>query len=117
MAFNFILFKFYIALLQLKKLRFIFIFIFLTGMMCTIFQYVPILEEEVAHNTELSKKGTEDDTSGSDGDETDSDSDDAINHYMNFNFTDLYSKTNSYTSSTDDYSSFFQKINIPPPKA
>ncbi|MBL7911919.1 MAG: hypothetical protein JNJ41_12750 [Bacteroidia bacterium] len=86
-------------------------------MLYTIFQYIPILEEEVPHNnTELAKKGTEDDTSGND-DETDSDADDAINHYVNFNFTDLYSKTNSYTSNKDDYNSFFQKINIPPPKA
>ncbi len=87
-------------------------------MLYTIFQYIPILEEEVPHNnTELAKKGSEDDASGNDGDEKDSYGDDAINHYMNFNFTHLYSHSNSYPCNKDDYNSFFQKINIPPPKA
>ncbi len=88
------------------------------GMTFTVFQYVPILEEEAQnHGTELAKKGTEDDSSGNDGDESDSDSDDAIYHSLNFNFADLHSKTHLYPSLKDSYFSFFQKITIPPPKA
>lgn len=103
----------------MKKLRFIFIFIFLAGMIFTVFQYVPILEEEAQnHGSELAKKDTEDNSSNSnDGDETDSDSNDAIYHSLNFNFTDVNPKTNSYPSFKDCYYSFFQKITIPPPKA
>lgn len=102
----------------MKKLRFIFVLIFLSGMLFTVFQYVPILEEEAQnHGVELAKKATEDDSSGNDGDETDSDGDDAIYHSLNFNFTDLNSKTHSYLSFKDSYFSFFQKITIPPPKA
>lgn len=87
-------------------------------MIYTVFQYVPILEEEAqSHGTELAKKSTEDDTSGNDGDETDSDGDDAIYDHLNFNFTKFYSKVHSFSSFKYDYNSFFQKINIPPPKA
>lgn len=87
-------------------------------MIYTVFQYVPILEEEVPHNnTELAKKGTEDDTSGNGSDETDADGDDAIYDHFNFGLTDLYSKTHTYPTNKENYTSFFQKINIPPPKA
>ncbi|MEO6304691.1 MAG: hypothetical protein ABIP51_16135 [Bacteroidia bacterium] len=101
----------------MKNARLIFVFIFLSGMLFTVFQYIPILEEETQnHNTELAKKGSEDDTSGNDGDESDSDSDDAIFHSLNFSFTDLYSNTCAYSIKRDNYKSFFQKINTPPPK-
>jgi len=101
-----------------KKIKYIFVFIFLTGMIYTVFQYVPILEEEAQnHGIELAKKGTEDNSSDGDGDEIDSDSADAIYDHLNFNFASLYSKTHLFKSSVDDYNSFFQKITIPPPKA
>lgn len=45
-------------------------------MLFTVFQYIPILEEENASHMELSKKMTQDDTDGSDGDTDDDCNDD-----------------------------------------
>ncbi|MBA2612091.1 MAG: hypothetical protein H0U95_08975 [Bacteroidetes bacterium] len=101
----------------MNKLRFIFAFVFLAGMLFTVIQYIPVLEEETQnHNTELAKKSTEDDSTGSDSDETDNDGDDAIHHFLNYDFTALVSQTLLFAYNKDDYNSFFQKINIPPPK-
>jgi hypothetical protein len=87
-------------------------------MIFTVFQYITILEEEVSHNnSELAKKGTEDDTSGNGSDETDLDGDDAIYDLFNYDLNDLYSDTHPYQTNKKSYSSFFQKTNIPPPKA
>ena len=87
-------------------------------MLFTVFQYLPVLEEEAQGNTtELAKKSTEDDCSGDDNDETDSDSDDALNNHFNYNIANNYSKSHSYPFKNEHYNSFFQKINIPPPKA
>ena len=87
-------------------------------MIFTLFQYIPILEEEAkGHNTELAKKSPENDSSGNDGDELDTDGDHAIYYHLNFDFTDLYAKKHIFYSYKNDYNSFFQKINIPPPKA
>jgi len=86
-------------------------------MVFTIFQYIPFLEEETAnHTTELAKKSNEDDTSGDDNDETNTEGD-AITEYFDFNFNTIYSQTHPFPSNKDDYNSFFQKINIPPPRA
>ncbi|MDP1800965.1 MAG: hypothetical protein Q8L81_06420 [Bacteroidota bacterium] len=86
-------------------------------MIYTVFQYVPILEEEVPHtNTELAKKGAEDDTTGNGSDETDLDGDDAIYDHFNLGLIDHYSKNLTHSTNKRSYSSFFQKINIPPPK-
>lgn len=85
-------------------------------MIFTVFQYISFLEEETSgHNTELAKKSSEDDTSGDDNDETDTD--DALNEYFNFNINTIYSNSPIFPTNKDDYNSFFQKINIPPPKA
>jgi hypothetical protein len=100
-----------------KASRFIFIFIFLSGMIFSIFQYIPFLQDEtIGPNNELAKKTCEDDTSGDDGDETKTEGD-AINEFFNINFNAIYSVTHPFPSNKDDYNSFFQKINIPPPKA
>ena len=85
-------------------------------MIFTVVQYFPFLEEEtISHTNELAKKSVEDDYSGDDNDETDN-NDDALSQHFNFNFDDVYSKTHPFPSNKDDYNSFFQKINIPPPK-
>ncbi len=87
-------------------------------MLFTVFQYIPILEEETrAHSTELAKKAGEDDSNGNDDVESDSDVDDALNSSFIFNFNMLSSKTTLRATTKKDYNSFFQKITIPPPKA
>lgn len=99
----------------MKKSGFIFILIFLSGMIYTVFQYMPILEEDVEYQTtELAKKSCEDDHSGDENDE--SDVDDALNIFFQFNFANSYFKTHPRSVNKEDYSSFFQKITIPPPK-
>lgn len=86
-------------------------------MIFSIFQYIPFLEDEtIVQNTELAKKTCEDDSSGDDSNETNAE-DDAINESFDFNFNTTYSQTHVFPSNKDHYNSFFQKINIPPPKA
>ena len=87
-------------------------------MLFTVFQYIPILEEETqGHSTELAKKANEDDSSSNDDVETDSDVDDALNSFFIFNFNTVDSKSDLRATTKKDYNSFFQKINIPPPKS
>lgn len=87
-------------------------------MLFTVFQYIPILEEETqTHSTELAKKGNESDGTDGDNAEQDTDVDDAVNAFFDFNFSVTDSGTQFRSSKKEDYNSFFQKINIPPPKA
>jgi hypothetical protein len=107
----------------LKKAQFILIHFFLLGMLFTVFQYLPILEEEVpGHRTELVKKVKENDKTGSDdsNDVEDSDNDD-IKTEMISNITGHYafsqeSKDNFYIK-IPLYKSLISTINTPPPKA
>lgn len=73
----------------MTKIRFIFVFIFLAGMIFTVFQFIPILEEENAgHKIELLKKikqncsGDGDSTTGSDEDCDDDHSGKDLNHFF-----------------------------------
>lgn len=62
--------------LTLKKLRYIFVFVFLCGMVFTVIQYLPILEEETpAHRVENKKVKENNFPCDGDADEDDSDPD------------------------------------------
>ncbi|MDO9001287.1 MAG: hypothetical protein Q7W45_16095 [Bacteroidota bacterium] len=97
----------------MKKFRFIFFLISFSGITLTIFQYLPGFEEET-QSIELSKKGSEDNSSSDD--ENEKDSSEGLSHQFNYTFTNHFSILNSFFSNTNDYYSFFQRINIPPPK-
>lgn len=86
-------------------------------MLITVFQFLPSLQEETqTDSTELAQKSCEDDNSENDNTETDSDTDDVLNNHFIFCFINLHPKNNPLPSKQEDYNSFFQKINIPPPK-
>jgi hypothetical protein len=90
----------------------------LTAMLLSLFQYVPVSEDEMAsaNKTELAKKAKE----GSEKDNTDEDPDsDNEDEFMNSNGPDVYNysaKLNAYLSKHSFYS--FHVINkfTPPPK-
>ena len=90
-------------------------------MVFTVFQYVPILEEESpGHKVEMSKKA--DDTDGGDTDGSDDDcDDDGEPMFHSFFYSSLVSFTSegklSYTSSSDHYKYQLNNIHTPPPKA
>jgi hypothetical protein len=109
----------------MKKLRFIFIFVFLSGMIFTVFQYLPLLEEETAGNgIEISKKTQQQDSSDGDTASTDGDSneDDDSEQEMNYCSTNTYALLNVYATSNfyippSFYTYHLEQKDTPPPKA
>jgi hypothetical protein len=109
---------------SLKKLRFIFIFVFLSGMLFTVFQYVPILEEETpGHRVELTKKAKAGDLEGGDSDTSTDDCDNDDDTAQEFNYylseTLSYIKSNSnfaFSDKSDFYKYLLEHIDTPPPK-
>lgn len=100
-------------------------FIFLSGMLFTVFQYLPLLEEENAgHKIELCKKMNANDLDGSgDGD---CDSDDDCNDDDSEQDIYIESRTQQQSSRTRVQQTYFQRMcfyehqldkkNSPPPK-
>lgn len=102
----------------MNKSRLIFIFILLIGMIFTLFQYIPILDEGcISYSKELSKKSNEPESSEDDGD---GDSEDditfeySLNDLVKFSYhiissNKIYTKNKIYTCLVED-------IKSPPPK-
>lgn len=89
-------------------------------MLFTVFQYVPILEEEIHASKTMSKKsntaspeqdGADDDS----GDDDEGDSDEFFNHSNYQNFKLSLSGT-GFTAIPESYISLISSINTPPPK-
>jgi hypothetical protein len=106
----------------MKPSLYLFSFIFLLAMACTLFQNTGILEEDVMGHakTELSKKDNEkESSSGDDGDEdagSDTSDSDYIGSSLAFNWLNFSVQTNSYLSSVNWYYFLSQRKNTPPPK-
>lgn len=103
-----------------KSLQFIFSIIFLTGICFTVFNYLPLVEEETTgQDIEMNKKAGQEDTSGSDT-ETDSDGDDNNKSDLNTcSFNGLSNiKCSNYLFTTDNtnYLFLFAHTIIQPPK-
>jgi len=102
----------------MNKGRLIFIFILLTGMIFTLFQYIPILDEACfSYSKELSKKSNEPISSEDDG-EADSEDDITFEFSLNYlvktschiiYFDNIYTKNKIYNCLVED-------IKSPPPK-
>jgi hypothetical protein len=105
----------------LKKIRRIFIFIFLAGMIFTVFQYLPILEEEApSHRVELVKKAKQLDPTD-DGDNADDDCDDDAEQDLDYLCAGVYNSFYSFQKSlfnSKNHAYKYQLANIhtPPPK-
>ncbi|MBL7932683.1 MAG: hypothetical protein JNL60_12315 [Bacteroidia bacterium] len=91
-------------------------------MIFTVFQYVPILEEESpSHRVELAKKMNQDDTDGSgSGDaDDDCDDDDSEDFFLNWNHSQeaFYTQLQtSYFHSLSLYKHLLGKKHTPPPE-
>ena len=102
----------------MNKSRLIFIFIFLTGMIFTLFQYIPILDEGcISYSKELSKKSNETNNSEDDGD---GESEDDIT--FEFSLNDLVKvschiiSSNKMYTKNKIYNCLVEDIKSPPPK-
>lgn len=90
-------------------------------MLFTVFQYLPILEDEVHASKTLNKKADdsspEEDGSDSDdsGDDDESGKDDFCTHHNNQHFK-LYSSVSDFNFFNEDYNSLISSITTPPPK-
>ncbi|PBQ34636.1 hypothetical protein CNR22_23610 [Sphingobacteriaceae bacterium] len=106
----------------MKKIRFIFVFVFLAGMLFTVFQYIPILEEEPhGHKVELAKKVKADSSADGDDDkDADSDDDDSeqeLNYFFLSEYASLYSNHSIHFSHRNNlYSYLLESKDTPPPK-
>lgn len=87
-------------------------------MVYTIFQYLPLTEEESQNqNTELCKKSSENDSSDDDSNETDSDNENKeFSGSFGFLFIKLDAAKYNFIAKNNFYNFRFQKINIKPPK-
>jgi hypothetical protein len=102
----------------MSKSRLIFIFILLTGMIFTLFQYIPILDEEFfSYSKELSKKSNEPESSEDDGD---GDSEDDITFEYSLNDLVKFSyhiiSSNKIYTKNKIYNCLVEDIKSPPPK-
>jgi|GEM_PF-1073540 len=100
------------------KSRLIFIFILLTGMIFTLFQYIPILDEGCnSYSKELSKKSNEPKSSEDDGDgdsEDDTTFEYSLNDLVKFSYH-IISSNKIYTKNKI-YNCLVEDIKSPPPK-
>ena len=104
----------------MKKTRFIFTFVFLFGMLFTVFQYIPFLEEEThAQKTELTKTLNPEDGGDGDGadEDYDSDSEALLSSFFHSSFLTFYSSQRlSFIGNEHFYSHPLDNIHTPPPK-
>ena len=83
-------------------------------MVFTVFQYLPIIEEET--QTELASKSSQDDTDGDENSEIDTDDTKAMQSPFNICLYRILTDKLMFARVNTHYSSFFKKINTPPPK-
>ena len=105
---------------MLKKYQYFFVAIFLGSMLFTVFQYVPILEEEIHASKTMNKKsnspspekdGADDDS----GDDDEGGSNEFFN-YSNYHNFRLFSSVSGFNAFHENYSSLISSITTPPPK-
>ena len=105
----------------MKKTPTIFICISLFAMILTVFQYIPLLEEESGPDTELCKKAKETDDTSGDDDSCDNDSNENDRDQLNefFNFTYFTGDASSYSFYLKNIIYLFPEKSIitPPPRS
>ena len=105
----------------MKKAQIIIVYLFLFGMLLSVVQYLPLLEEESpTHRTELCKKAKESDSSGDDDDcEDDHDQDSKTDLFLAPFFSHTFYSGSHINFHYGDllYQSLASKVNTPPPKA
>ena len=89
-------------------------------MLFTVFQYIPILEEETHASKTMSKAddtANEKDSNDSDdsGDDDENDTDEFYNHSSSNSFS-LFSSSSEFVIYQENYLSLVFTINTPPPK-
>jgi hypothetical protein len=98
-----------------KKAKHIFVTLFLMVMLFTVFQYIPLIEEENSADVELSKKNTENNETENDTDADEDNAGDFYNHHLSYNFDNSFALkffSNQKAQSLIE----FKEINTPPPK-
>ncbi len=105
----------------MKKNRTIFIFVILFGMIFTIFQYNPILEEESDSPSEISIKVNKTINDSGDDDTSDDDSnenyDDQLSDSFNHHYFDKLSSSCDFYIKSKKYNFPDYRVNTPPPKS
>lgn len=88
-------------------------------MLFTVFQYIPILEEEVHASKTMNKKAdnpsTENDSADDDAGDDENDSNEFFSH-NNYNCFQLFSTNSKFKTFHENYLSLVFSINTPPPK-
>jgi hypothetical protein len=102
-----------------NKLKYIFICIFLSGMIFTVINYLPLIEEEVSSkkievckkvNPGESPEGFDNETEG------DNEADNLFNNSLNFDWSSLFIKEHTYVNTFKDYFFLSEDRSTPPPK-
>lgn len=104
---------------MLKKSHYIFIFLFLSGMIFTVIKYIPILEEEVhSHRLELSKKSASlGSPSDLDGGDDHPENENIQMFYDNFYMSlAMLEKELNFLVRPANYLAPLENINTPPPR-
>jgi hypothetical protein len=101
-----------------KRFQYIFVFLFLGSMLFTLFQYAPILEEEIQVSKTLTKKTNDPSTENDSDDDTDPDSDDADEFFREegSGVLTLYSSFHRFHPSHSFIFNSSLSIQTPPPK-
>jgi len=88
-------------------------------MLFTVFQYLPILEEEVHASKALDKKADnsspENDSGDDDSGDDENDTDEFLSH-CNYHSFQLFSTSSKFNTFHENYLSLVFNINTPPPK-
>lgn len=105
----------------MKKHRFIFVFLFLAGMIFTVFQYIPILEEELAAHSHVTQKKSDpkepsDDNGADQDDDQNDDNESDLDHCVLQGSMLLVISKQSYIRPYFLYTSLKNSITTPPPK-
>lgn len=96
-------------------MKYIFVSLFLSLMVFTVVQYVPLIEEENSTHLELAKKNTENNETENDTDVDEDNADDFFSHHLSYIFDksfDLKLFCNQKAQSLIE----FNEISTPPPK-
>jgi hypothetical protein len=103
---------------NLKKLKIIFVFIFLAGMLFTVVNYIPTLNEETAQKKiELAKKNQGEESTDSDSeDETETDSENLFRNEGHIILSEPDTYSIAHYQYTLHYKGHLNDLSTPPPK-
>jgi hypothetical protein len=105
---------------MLKTYQYFFVVLFLGSMLFTVFQYMPILEEEIHVSKTLSKKAndplTEDGADDDANDDGDDDDKDEFFDRSNNNDLALLSSNSKFNALHENYLQLVFNISTPPPE-